>query len=271
MNCRACGTYLPEGAIHCPWCGAATSYSSATTGAAPDDPTVASSPATAAPPPPNVSGSSPYQNPYEPYHVTPLAPPPSSPQRRGKRIALLVGVVLLILLLIGGGVFAWREYAAASNAAEASAVATTTAQAHATATASAQARSQPFPAKGTATGVSSTTTQVVQDGANKISRITEQWISYGDITGSFIVEETALLHPNKTATSSGTSTCTCTVAGKSGTLMWSFTETGRADGSYQGQFFDFHGTGALAKLHGQGTFHGQGSHATYATELSFDA
>jgi hypothetical protein len=203
--------------------------------------------------------------------VTPLAPPPSSPQRRGKRIALLVGVVLLILLLIGGGVFAWREYAAASNAAEASAVATTTAQAHATATASAQARSQPFPAKGTATGVSSTTTQVVQDGSNKISRITEQWIASGDIMGSFTLEETSILHPDKTASSSGRTTCTCTVAGKSGTLMWSFTDTGSADGSYQGQFFDFHGTGDLAKLHGQGTFQGQGPHATYSTVLYFGA
>lgn len=269
MNCRACGTYLPEGATHCPWCGSATSYSSATTEAAPDDPTVASSPEMAAPPPPpNVSGSSPYQPPYELCQVAPLAPPPPSPQRRGKRIGLIVGVVLL---LIGGGVFAWLEYAEASNAAKAFAVATTTAQAHTTATASAQARSQPFPANGTATGVSSTTTHVVQDGANKISRITEQWISYGDIMGSFTVEETALLHPDKTATSSGTSTCTCTVAGTSGTLMWSFTDTSRADGSYQGQFFDFHGTGALAKLQGQGTFQGQGSHATYATELSFNA
>jgi hypothetical protein len=210
MNCRACGTPLPEGAAHCPWCGAAISYYFATTAAAPDDPTVASSPDTAAPPlPSNVSGSSPYQNPYESYQVTPLAPPPPSPQRRGKR-------------------------------------------------------------KGTATGVSSTTTQVVQDGSNKISRITEQWVAYGGIMGSFTVEETSLLHPDHTATSSGRVTCTCTVAGKSGTLMWSFTDMGTADGSYQGQFFNFYGTGDLAKLHGQGTFQGKGSHATYSTELYFD-
>jgi hypothetical protein len=266
MNCRVCGTPLPEGAAHCPRCGAATSYYSATTEAAPDDPTVASSPETAAPPPPppNVSGLSPYQNPYESYQVTPLAPPPPSPQRRGKRIGLIIGVVLLVLLLIGGGVFAWLEYAAASNAAAA-------AQAHASATASAEARSQPFPAQGTATGVSSTTTKVVQDGSNKISSITEQWVAYGDIKGSFTIEETSILHSDKTATSSGRSTCTCTVAGKSGSLMWSFSDTGAADGSYQGQFFDFHGTGDLAKLHGQGTFQGQGSHATYSTELYFDA
>jgi Protein of unknown function (DUF3224) len=266
MNCRACGTPLPEGATHCPWCGAATPYSSAATEASPDDPTVASPPETAAPLrlPAHVSGSPPYHNPYESYQAAPLAPPPPSPQRRGKRIGLIVGAVLLILLLIGGGVFVWIEYATGSNGAAA-------AQAHATATASAQARSQPFPAKGTATGVSSTTTKVVQDGSNKISRITEQWVISGDITGSFTDEETSLLHPDKTATSSGMATCTCTVAGKSGTLMWSFTDMGTADGSYQGQFFDFQGTGDLAKLHGQGTFQGQGSHATYATELYFDA
>jgi hypothetical protein len=123
----------------------------------------------------------------------------------------------------------------------------------------------------TVAGVSSTTTQVVQDGSNKISRITEQWEIDGDVMGSFTVEETAILHPDKTGTSSGAVTCICTVAGKSGTLMWSFTDTGTADGSYQGQFFDFHGTGDLAKLHGQGTFQGQGSQATYAMELYFDS
>jgi hypothetical protein len=142
-------------------------------------------------------------------------------------------------------------------------------QAHATA--SAEARSQPFPANGTATGVSSTTIHVVQEESNKISSITEQWVSYGGIMGSFTDEETSILHPDNTATFSGSSTCICTVAGKSGTLMWSFTGTGTADGSYQGQFFDFHGTGDLAQLHGQGTFQGQGSHMTYSTELYFDS
>jgi hypothetical protein len=200
-----------------------------------------------------------------------LAPQPPSPQRRGKRIGLIVGLALLILLLIGGGVFAWLEYTAGRSAATAAAVATTTALAHATATASAQARSQPFPAKGTATLLSNTTTKVVQDGSNKISSITGQWVIYGGIMGSFTADETSILHPDNTTTSSGMITCSCTVAGKSGTLMWSFTYTGAADGSYRGQFFDFHGTGDLAKLHGQGTFQGQGSHATYTTELYFGA
>ena len=271
MNCSACGTQLPEGAAHCPRCGAATPYYYSPTEAAPDDPTVVSSPETVAqpPPPPSVYGSPPYQNPYEPYHVAPLAPPPPSPQRPGKRIGLIVGVVLLVLLLIGGGVFAWLEYSAASNAAAAAAVATTTA--HATATASAVAALQNFTAKGTATTLSSTTTSVRQDGSNTISSITLQSVFYGDITGSFTNEETDILHPDKTVTFSGRSTCTCTVAGKSGILMWSYTGTSTADGSFQGQFFDIQGTGDLAKLHGQGTFQGQGAHSTYSSELHFDA
>jgi hypothetical protein len=40
-------------------------------------------------------------------------------------------------------------------------------------------------------------------------------------------------------------------------------------GSFQGQVFDFHGTGDLARLNGQGTFQGQGDHLTYSCELHF--
>ena len=266
MNCRVCGTPLPEGATHCPRCGAATSYYSATTEASPDDPTVASS----LPPPSNVSGSSPYHNPYESYHVTPLAPPPPSPQRRGKRIGLIVGAVLLTLLLIGGGVFAWLEYAAASNGAPASVTTTATAQAHASATVSAVATLQPFPAHGSATTLKSTTTATKPEGSNKIVSQTQQGVITGDIMGSYTNEETLTLAADNSGTFSGTITCRCTVSGKSGTLMWSYTGTQAADGSFQGQVFDFQGTGDLARLHGQGVFQGQGNHLTYSCELHFE-
>lgn len=232
-----------------PQCGAATPYYYSPTEAAPDDPTVASSPETVAPPPPppTMYGSPSYYNPYESYGAAPSAPPPPSPQRSRNRIGIIVGVVLLVLLLIGGGVFAWLEYSSARNAA------------------------QHFTAKGTATFFSSTTTSVRQEGQNKISSYTQQAVSYGDIMGSFTIEGTSIVHPDNTANFSGRSTCTCTVSGKSGTLMWSFTGTQAADGSFQGQFFDFHGTGDLAKLHGQGAFQGQGDHDTYSSELYFDS
>lgn len=284
MNCSTCGTQLPEGAANCPQCGATTPYYYSYTQTGPNDPTVVSSPYADAqqPPPPTMYdsqsygaasqspyGSPPYQNPYESYDVAPSAPPPPSPQRPGNRIGIIVGVVLLVLLLIGGGVFAWLEYSSARNAAAAAAVATTTA--HTNATATANAAVQHFTAKGTATILSNTTTSVRQDGQNRIYSLTVQDVSYGDIAGSFTSEETSILHPDKTANFSGSSTCICTVAGKSGTLMWSFSGTSTADGSFQGQFFDIHGTGDLAKLHGQGEFQGQGLHETYSSELYFDA
>jgi hypothetical protein len=258
MNCSACGTQLPQGAANCPQCGAATPYYYPSTGAGPNDPTVVSVADTVAqqPPQPTVYGSPPYQNPYEPYNVTPLAPPPPSPKRPGKRIGLIVGVVVLVLLLLGGGVFAWLEYSSARTA---------------PATPTASAALQHFTAQGTATIVSSTTTSVRQDGQNRIYSLTVQDVSYGDITGSFTSEETSIVHPDNTANFSGRSTCICTVAGKSGTLKWSFRGTSTADGSFQGQFFDLHGTGDLAKLHGQGVFQGQGAHETYSSELYFDA
>jgi hypothetical protein len=130
---------------------------------------------------------------------------------------------------------------------------------------------QHFTAKGTFTIVSRTTTSVRQDGQNKIYSYTQQEVEDGDITGSFTVVETSIVHADNTANFSGTSTCTCTVDGKSGTLIYSYTGTSTANGSFQGQDFDGHGTGGLAKLHGQGTFQGQGMHGTYSSELYFDA
>ena len=279
MQCRSCGTQLAEGAAYCPTCGAVTPYNVAASGIAPYDPTVASSPSGAplqAPPPATNYSSPPYgmppQNPYEPlnpYAVPLQAPPPPSPQRPGNRIGIIVSVVLLVLLLIGGGVFALLQYASARNAAAAAALATTTAKANATATASASVAVQNFTAKGTFTALSNTTTNVRQDGSNTIYSITQQGVSYGDVTGSYTVEETFILHSDNTGNYHGSGTCTCTVAGKSSTFMWSFTGTQTANGSFQGQDFDIHGTGDLAKLHGGGEVQGQGSHGTYSLELHF--
>jgi hypothetical protein len=249
MNCRACGTQLPQGAANCPQCGAAASYYYSTTEAGPDDPTVVSSPdpVVQPPPPPTVYGSPPYQSPYEPYNIAPIAPPPPSPSRPGKRIGLIVGIVLLVLLLIGGGVLAWLRFSTAAAS---------------------------FTANGTFTISNTTTTSTQQAGQNTLYNLTQQGVDDGDLTGSFTDEETSTSHPDNTSTFSGRATCTCTVAGKSGTLMYSFTGTSAADGSFKGQVFDFQGTGDLANLHGQGTFQGQGSNGTYqgiySDQLHFD-
>ncbi len=278
MQCQACGAQLPSEAKACPNCGTLTPAYYANAGASAHDPTIpavsGSSPyAMSAPPPSTQYGSNPYdRSSQSPYHVNPYeAPPPPPPQRPGNRIGIIVGVVLLVLLLIGGGVFALLQYSSASNAGAAAARATTTAHANATATASTIAALQNFTAKGTFTILSRTITNVRQDGPNTIYSITEQEVDYGDVTGSYTSELTSILHPDNTGNFYGSSTCTCTVAGKSGTLMWSFSGTRTANDSFQGQDFDVHGTGDLAKLHGQGEFQGQGLHGTYSSELHFDA
>jgi len=131
-----------------------------------------------------------------------------------------------------------------------------------------------FTANGTFTISNTTTTSTQQNGQNTIYSLTQQGVNNGDLTGSFTDEETSTFYPDKTSTFSGRATCTCTIAGKSGTLMYSLTGTGAADGSFHGQVFDFQGTGDLANLHGQGTFQGQGSNGTYqgtySDRLHFD-
>jgi hypothetical protein len=256
MNCQFCGTQLPSEARACPNCGTLAPASSTNAGASPYEPTIpagsGSSPAVmSAPPlPPTQYGANPYERALQsPYPVNPYeAPPPPPPRRPGKRIGIIVGVVILVLLLIGGGVFAWLRYS--------------------TATAN-------FTANGTFTISNTTYTNSSQDGQNKIYSYTQHGVNNGDLTGTYIDEETSTLYPDNTSTFSGRATCTCTVAGKSGTLMYSITGTSAADGSFKGQTFDFQGTGDLANLHGQGTFQGQGSNGTYqgsySDQLHFDA
>jgi Protein of unknown function (DUF3224) len=270
MHCQACGAQLPSEANACPNCGTLTPAYYANAGASAHDPTIpagsGSSPyAMSAPPPSTQYGSNPYDRSLQsPYSVNPYeALPPPSPQRPGNRIGIIASVILLVLLLIGGGVLAWLQYTSARNAAAAAALATTTAHA----TASAIVAAQNFTVKGTFTILSRTITSVRQDGSNKIYSYTQQEVDYGDVTGSYTVVETSIVHPDNTANFYGTSTCTCTVAGKSGILMWSYTGTSTANGSFQGQYFDVHGTGDLAKLHGGGEFQGQSVHGTYSSEL----
>lgn len=278
MDCQVCGTQLPAEAKACPNCGTLTPAYYTNSGASPDDPTLPAVPGSSpsvmsAPPPPTPYGANPYDRSLQsPYPVYPYeAPPPLPPQRPGNHIGIIVGVVVLVLLLIGGGVFAWLAYSSARNAAAVTAAqstataqaATATAQTVATATAN-------FTAQGTYTILGRTTTSVRQNGSDKIYSITEQDVDHGGVMGSFTSEFTSIVHPDNTANFSGTSTCTCTVAGKSGTLMWSFTGTSAANGSFQGQILNLQGTGDLAKLHGQGVFQGQGTQGTYSDELHFD-
>ena len=195
--------------------------------------------------PPKQYGTNPYANSVQrPYPVNPYeAPPPPPPRHPGKRIGVIVGIVLLVLLLIGGGVFAWLRLTAAAT----------------------------FTANGAFTVLDSTTTGVTQNGQDTIASYIEHGEFTGDLTGSYTLQGTNTVHPDKTGTGSGVITCTCTVKGKSGTLRQSTSYTIAADGSFQGQVFDFQGTGDLASLQGQGTFRGKGNNGTFSDQLHFDA
>jgi len=253
MDCQICGTQLLSAeARACPTCGtptpassaiaAASAYAPTIPAAAGSSPTVVSAP----PPPPTQYGANPYASPLQsPYPVNPYEAPAPLPSRRpGKRTVIIVGVAILVLLLIGGGMFAWLRISSASAT---------------------------FTTNGTFTILHTTTTGTQQVGQNMVSSYTQQGVFNGDLSGSYTEGGTSTLHSDNTSTFSGTDTCTCTVMGKSGTLMWSFTGTSAADGSFQGQVFGFQGTGDLANLHGQGTFQGKGNNGTYSGQLHFDA
>lgn len=262
MNCRMCGALLPQTGENCPRCGTTLSYS-ATTEAGPDDPTVGSLfEERRIAPPPNAPGSA-FSNPYEPYTASLPAP-----RQRGRWVALTISALLLVALLIGGGLLVWLGSSSTSNAA---AAATRTARTRAAATASAAAVPQTFVAKGSATTLKSTTTLVRQEGSSTISSFSQQGIIEGDLAGSYTNAEVLTLSSDNAGILSGQITCTCMVAGRSGTLTWSYTGTQRADGNFQGQFFNIQGSGDLATLRGQGEFQGQGDHLTYISELHFAA
>src|SRR5260370_32037048 len=114
---------------------------------------------------------------------------------------MIGGLILLVRSVIGGGVFAWLRFSAANAT---------------------------FTANGTFTESNPTTNSVTQSGQDQISTYTQHGVFNGDLTGSYTLDGTFTLHPDNMATFSGTITCTCTVAGKSGTLTYPITVTSAA-------------------------------------------
>ncbi|GCE29742.1 hypothetical protein KDA_52260 [Dictyobacter alpinus] len=247
MNCSSCNTELPQGASHCPRCGAATPsfYASLSN---PDDPTVVSGSN-------NDASTSPYQSLDTPSTIP--SPPPGK-QTKNRTGMIITGVVLVLLII--GGVLAWRVYSTPGQLSPSTVSSTNTTQ----------AAPQHFPARGSAKQINYTTTHTQQEGSNKIDNLTQHWTISGDIVGSFTAEEVVTTYQDKTASFTGKVTCICTVANKAGTIFWSVKGTQKADGNFQGQFFDVLGAGDLAKLHGQGTFQGQKNDFTYTMDLYFD-
>ena len=194
MQCNFCGTFLPVGAKHCPFCGAPVSQpgplqeslspppvsqADRTVRAGPsnlqaervmpaepyDPPVPLASSANAYPPPPY------YANSQQPPYVVPQ-PPPSPPQRQPPRSGRglsrgMIALIVLALLLMCGGV-GLIYYTTVSHPAQLHAQATATAQtqqtreAQATAQANAQATGTAVAyANATATAQAQATAEVV--------------------------------------------------------------------------------------------------------------
>jgi Protein of unknown function (DUF3224) len=97
----------------------------------------------------------------------------------------------------------------------------------------------------------------------------------GDITGSFTEELHIVTHPDGSGNVHGNSTCTCVVAGRTGTLVFdNIAGTVNTAGVSEAHFV-LSGSGGLAGLHGQGTAvvspTQQGLVGVYTAQYSFDS
>lgn len=122
------------------------------------------------------------------------------------------------------------------------------------------------PASGTFVDVVTSTQVRTADGNLIITQTVTQTLT-GTFSGRASQQATTVVHPTGAANFFGTETCTCAVAGKTGTLVIGFSGTGAPDGSFEGQFVILSGTGGLANLNGRGTLQSPNS---YTGVIHFD-
>jgi len=123
-----------------------------------------------------------------------------------------------------------------------------------------------MPASGTFVDVVTSTQVRVADGNLILTQTVTQTLT-GTFTGTASQQATTVVHPTGAANFFGAETCTCTVAGMTGSLVFGFSGTSAPDGSFEGQFVIIGGTGDLANLNGRGTIQSPG---TYAGVIHFD-
>jgi hypothetical protein len=109
-----------------------------------------------------------------------------------------------------------------------------------------------MPASGTFVDVVTSTQVQFADGNLIITQTVTQTLM-GTFTGTASQQATTVVHPTRAANFFGTETCTCTVAGKTGSVVFGFSGTGAPNGSFEGQFVIISATGDLANLNGRGT------------------
>ncbi|TMD08712.1 MAG: DUF3224 domain-containing protein [Chloroflexi bacterium] len=123
-----------------------------------------------------------------------------------------------------------------------------------------------MPASGNFFDVPTSTQVRTADGNLIITQTVTQTLT-GTFTGTASQQVTTVVHKTGAANFFGSETCTCVVAGLSGSLVLGFSGTGAPDGSFEGQFVILSGTGGLANLNGRGTIQSPNS---YTGVIHFD-
>jgi hypothetical protein len=97
-------------------------------------------------------------------------------------------------------------------------------------------------------------TSVRQADGNTFISQTVSVVYAGDFVGLVTEQIDVVVHADGSVNFKGADFCACTVAGRSGMIVVPFSGTGDPSGFVSGRFTIGHGTGALANLHGTGTF-----------------
>jgi hypothetical protein len=127
----------------------------------------------------------------------------------------------------------------------------------------------PSAASGTETITSLTSTVVRTANGNTILAVSGAGVIGGSFTGTFTAEFTSIVHPSgQTNDVHGTYLCTCSFAGRSGSVTFRFEGTGSASGT-QLHAETIGATGGLVGLHSNLTVDVVGTAVTYSGTAHF--
>lgn len=131
--------------------------------------------------------------------------------------------------------------------------------------------SQPGLATGSGVVFSHTQTLIRVADGNATFSVVDLSVDSGGLSGTVTDTYTATIHPDGTATGKGIETCSsCTIGGRTGSYVATFTIMGNADFSQYGGHLTFlQSGGGLAGLQGEGTFSGSGPFFTYSLNYHF--
>jgi hypothetical protein len=131
----------------------------------------------------------------------------------------------------------------------------------------ASAAATTMPATGALTFTSAVLTLERTAGPNSFFSQTNTGVMTGTFTGSFTTEIRIVVHADGSDEFVGTRTCTCTVGGASGTVVFRLVGHGIFGGAIDGTFTVLSADGGLDGLHGHATFTGVFGSTTYAGKI----